>query len=419
MFRHLAHEDFWRAYRRAFWRKLSAWITGKNNALLPYHQVRQEIPFQGQRDLGIQTIPIEKIVGSAGRYRDFDRAFLPTQRQTSERWVNISAARYADIELPPIETYKVGDVYFVKDGNHRVSVARERGQALIDAYVIEIEIPIALTKDTEIDQLKQKRSYAHFMQRTGLSRLRPDADLELSMSEEYDRLLEHIDTHRYYLGLERQKDVPYHEAVTSWYDNVYLPLIEQIQAHGLPQQFPQRTLTDLYWWVSEYQWLRRESTVEEDKVEEVIEHMADIYSNREVRQVIRKLRQATWLDRIILEQEKAHFYDYTNIKEIRPKADIRLTLPGKYEKMLAHISDHRWYLGEERDADVPYAEAVASWYDNVYIPIITIIREQGFLQRFPERTEADLYLWTLDHRSDLKDAVLAHLQQMQGDGEEM
>lgn len=419
MFRQLAHEDFWRAYRRAFWRKLSSWITGKNNELLPYHQVRQEIPFQGQRDLGLQTIPIEKIVGSVGRYRDFDRAFLPTQRQTSQRWVNISAARYADVELPPIEAYKLGEVYFVKDGNHRVSVARERGQALIDAYVTEITLPIALTPDTAIDDLKQKRAYAHFMQRTGLSRLRPEANLELSMPEEYGRLLNHIDTHRYYLGLEQQRPVSYEEAVISWYDNVYLPLVELIKDHGLPQQFPQRTLTDLYWWVSEYQWLRRESTVEEDKVEEAVSQLADIYTNREVRQALRKLRQATWIDDAILQQEQAHFDEYTRIREIRPEADIRLTLPGKYEKMLAHISDHRWYLGEERGADVPYDEAVASWYDNIYAPIVQIIREQGFLEQFANRTEADLYLWTLDHRSDLKDAVLEHLAQMHAEDEEM
>lgn len=405
MFKNMAHEDFWRAYRRSFWRKLASWISGNDNKLLPYHEIREILPLQGQMDRGAQSIPIEKIVGSAGRYRDFDRAFLPTQKSNSQRWINISSARYADIELPPIDAYKIGDVYFVKDGNHRVSVARQRGQAMIDAYVTEITIPIKLTADTAIDELRSKRDYADFMHKTNLLTLRPETDLELSLTGEYGRLLNHIKTHQYYLGLEQQDDVAFETAVISWHDNVYQPLVTSIKAQKLNEQFPHLTLTDLYWMVSEYQWLRRESSITEDKVEQISQEMADIYKVRDVRQTIRKLRQANWIDDMILLQEKADFYEYTKMKQLRPDANLDLTLPGKYEKMLAHISDHRWYLGEDRQEEVPYETAVTSWYDHVYLRMVEIIREQGFLSRFPERTEADLYLWTMDHREDLREVV--------------
>jgi len=405
MLNNLAHDDFWRAYKRGYWRKIASWINGSDNQLLPYHTVRKEIPFQGQIYRGVQTIPIEKIVGSAGRYRDFDRAFLPTQKANSQRWINISKARYADIELPAIDVYKIGEVYFVKDGNHRVSVARQRGQAMIDAYVTEIDIPINLTVDTAIDEIRSKRSYAEFMQKTDLLRLRPGVNLEMSLSEQYGRLLNHINTHHYYLGLEQQHKVAFETAVTSWYDNVYLPLVAAIEAQNLTGQFPHLTVTDLYWLVSEYQWLRRESSITEDKVEEAGQEMAHIYKVRDVRQTLRKLRQANWIDDMILLQEKANFYEYTKIKNLRPEANLELTLPGKYEKMLAHISDHRWYLGEARQEEVPYEEAVLSWYDHIYLRVIEIIREQGYLARFPERTEADLYLWTMDHREDMREAV--------------
>ena len=147
MFDKFANDDFQRALRRGFLRKLVARITGQENELLPYSEVRSQLPFQGQHDLGQQTIPIDKIVGSVGRYRDFDRAYLPTQTATAQRWIGISKARYKDIDLPPIEAYKIGEVYFVKDGNHRVSVARERQQVFIDAYVTEIDIPVTLTAD--------------------------------------------------------------------------------------------------------------------------------------------------------------------------------------------------------------------------------------------------------------------------------
>lgn len=405
MYRQIAHEDFWRAYRRSFWRRFASWITGKDNQLLPYSEVRQSLPFSGQRDLGVQAILVDKIVGSVGRYRDFDRAFLPTRRINSQRWINVQQARYADVELPAIDVYKLGDVYFVRDGNHRVSVARQRNQPFIDAYVTEIDIPISLSPNDNLEAIQQKRTYAEFMQQTGLNKLRPDANLELSMANEYGRLLDHINTHRYYLGLEQQRDISDEEAVLSWYDNVYQPLIELIQENNLQAQFPDRTLTDLYWWVSEYQWLRKESTIETDKVEEEAENLLPLYNIREVRQVIRKLRQADWVDRVILQQEKSRFFEMTGLDKLHPEAKIHLTLPGKYDKMLEQISEHRWYLGEHLGQDVPYETAVDSWFHHVYEPIIELIREAGYLERFPQRTEADLYLWLLDHRQDMIGAL--------------
>ncbi|MEM7334338.1 MAG: hypothetical protein AAF490_19805 [Chloroflexota bacterium] len=405
MIRQRAFDDFWRAYRHAFWRRLSAWITGKDHQLLPYEEVRAELPFTGQRDLGAQTIPIDKIIGSVGRYRDFDRAFLPLQATNSQRWINISVARYEDVELPAIDVYKIGDVYFVKDGNHRVSVARRRGQLSIDAKVIELEVPIHLDADIQLADIRELGSYAEFLQQTNLANLRPDVDFELSLSNEYGRLLDHIEKHKYYLGLEQQQDIEQETAVLSWVDNVYLPLVEEIKAHNLVEKFPNRTPTDLYLLVSEYQWLRKESTIDEDKVIEKADELTSIYSRREVRQLIRKLKRADWIDRTILEQEEAHFFEYTNLKSLRPKANIRLTLPGKYEKLLQHISEHRWYLGEKREGEVAYDEAVTSWYDKVYLPIVDVIKKNHFLARFPNRTESDLYLWTIDHREDMKEAI--------------
>jgi hypothetical protein len=406
MFKSLAYQDFDRAYRRAFWRKIRAWLTGTSNQLLPYEEVRRQLPFSGQRDLGMQTIPLDKIVGSVGRYRDFDRIFLPTQRGTTQRWVSIKSAHYEEKILPPIEAYKIGDVYFVRDGNHRVSVAREREQSFIDAYVTEIDAPIQLTPETEIDDLVRQREYAQFMAQTGLAKMRPDANLELTMAGEYGRLLNHIQTHRYYLGLEEQRDIPWEEAVASWYDNVYLPLVALILEHDLDRAFPNNTVTDLYWWVSEYQWLLRESYAGEDvgtgqlMSATAVSQLAEVYTNKAVRQVIRKLRQATWIDAMLMEQERDHFLEYTNIKQIRSEADVMLSLPGKYDKLLYHISAHRWYLGEERSSDVSYEEAVASWYDNAYLPLVRMIREQDIMQSFPGRTEADLYLWLVDHRQE-------------------
>jgi len=138
---HVAVEDFERARRQARRRDWFSFLTRKNNDLLSFADIPPEQRRGHQRYQGLQTIPLEKIVGSEGRPHEFDRAFYPREGRTRDRWVSIDRAHYADALLPPIELLKVGDAYFVRDGNHRVSVARTRGQVFIDAQVIEIVGP--------------------------------------------------------------------------------------------------------------------------------------------------------------------------------------------------------------------------------------------------------------------------------------
>jgi len=214
--------------------------------------VRKHLPFEGQSYRGLQTVKLDHIVGSVNRYRDFDRVFLPKQRQTQYRWQSIDAARANGVTLPPIDLYQIGDIYFVKDGNHRVSVARTQGQSYIDAYVTEIKVPVAVTPETAIDDLINEQAHAYFLHETRLNVLRPEVDVHVTSAGGYEKLLEHISVHRWYLSQERQAEIPYDEAVTSWVDNVYLPLLERIRAEEILKAFPKRTPTDLYLWVSEH-----------------------------------------------------------------------------------------------------------------------------------------------------------------------
>src|SRR5512138_1525754 len=116
--------DFENAIRKGYWRSVMSWFTRTDNKLLPYDEFRRSLPVYGQHDIGMRQIELDKIIGSVGRYLDFDRAFLPRRTNTRNRWESVDRAHLQDITLPPIEVYKVGTVYFVKDGNHRVSVAR-------------------------------------------------------------------------------------------------------------------------------------------------------------------------------------------------------------------------------------------------------------------------------------------------------
>ncbi len=250
-----ARERFEQATRRAMVEQLLALITGQRADLLPFDEVQRILKTRQQIEIHrAQMIPLDRIVGSVGRYRDFTRTFLPRAGTDRERWVRIDAAMDRMESLPPIEVYKVGDVYFVKDGNHRVSVARANGLQEIEAYVTEVPLPegVTITPDMDLDDLIQQMEYREFLDHTGLDRIRPGADVRLTEPGRYPMLKEHIDVHRYYLGLERKAPVPYEEAVASWYDNVYMPVVEKIREMNVLREFPGRTEADLYLWIAHH-----------------------------------------------------------------------------------------------------------------------------------------------------------------------
>jgi hypothetical protein len=407
-FNQLANQDFERAVFRGFWRKLLARFTGENIELLPYDEVREKLPFRGQHYLGMQQVPIDKIVGSVGRYQDFDRAFLPTQTRTRDRWVSIDKAHYDQINLPPVELFKMGEIYFVKDGNHRVSVARERGQVFLDAFVTEVDIPVALTTDTKVDDLALKKDYGEFLLKTDLVTSHPEARIESSVAGQYERLLEHISVHRWYLGEQRGSDVSFQEAASSWYEHVYCPLVEILRDLSVAKDFPGTSEADLYLWIMEYQGYLKQAYRDEEvdggsARQEAAKELLEGFPYPAVKKLVNALSRKTWVDELILRQERAAFLEYTRLAEVRPEANVETTLPGKYELLREHIAVHRWYLGEHRQSEVPLPEAVASWYDQVYLPIVEIIREQGVLKEFPGRTETDLYLWVVEHRGYLQE----------------
>src|SRR5439155_13533075 len=196
--RSIAHADFQRARRKAFWRQLGSWLVRADNALLAFEEVRKQLRAHARREGGMREVAIDQIVGSVGRYRDFDRAFLPRQLRTRDRWESIDLAHLEGVELPPIELYKIGEIYFVKDGNHRVSVARERGQVFVDARVIEVESPAPVTSIEDLFEWIRNEDAVRFHEATGISRLRPGARIELTLAGQYEKLYQHIATHQWY-----------------------------------------------------------------------------------------------------------------------------------------------------------------------------------------------------------------------------
>jgi nucleotide-binding universal stress UspA family protein len=293
----LAIEDFQRARRQANWQAVLARLTGKSTDLLSYEDVRRQLKAMQGSAQKLEDIPLDAIVGSVNRYTDFTRTFLPRLADDERRWARIrtSMEKGFGAGLPPIEVYKIGEAYFVLDGNHRVSAARRLGYTHIHAYVTEVRTRVDLSPDVQPEDLIIKAEYVDFLENTRLDELRPDADLNVTAAGQYKVLEEHISVHRYFMGLEQQREIPYEEAVTHWYDAVYMPVVEIIRARGMLQECAGRTETDLYLWLADHRAALAEEIGWEVNVEAAAADLVDqciITPQRVVSRVGERVRDA-------------------------------------------------------------------------------------------------------------------------------
>ena len=245
--------DFQDARRKAELQALLGRIRGESNELLSFEVVRQALKAIEGNQKKLSEIPLDAIIGSVGRYSDFTRNFLPLRDTTQQRWARIME-KALDLEgLPPIDVYQIGEAFFVLDGNHRVSVARQLGATQIQAYVTEVRSRIPISANIQPDELIIVAEHLNFFEHTKLDELRPDADLKVTIPGQFPILEEHISVHQYYMGIDQERKIKFQDAVVHWYDHVYLPVVEVIREHQILDKFPDRTETDLYLWISRHQ----------------------------------------------------------------------------------------------------------------------------------------------------------------------
>jgi hypothetical protein len=250
-----SRENFYRAHNRAQWQDLIARIEGRSNDLLPFDvlanalQVYQQIP-----RTELEVIPLDKIVGSVGRYKDFTADFLPRSPELKTRWATIEEAMDSLEGLPPIEVYKIGGVYFVADGNHRVSVARANGFKDIDAYVTEIPVDAGLEPGDTLDQAIIKAERARFLAETGIDHCYPQVDIYFTRPGGFKQMLEHVQIHRRLMEQDNADggEVSLQDAACDWYEHGYLPIVDAIRERQLLRRYPGRTAADLYVWIWGY-----------------------------------------------------------------------------------------------------------------------------------------------------------------------
>jgi hypothetical protein len=254
-FENMAQEDFARARTRELLSRISRLLDPERENLLPFEEVKAILRPGGETYVGMEAVPVDRIVGSEGRYRDFNRHFLPRREFLKSRWISVDMAHYNDVPLPPVRLYEAGGVYFVRDGNHRVSVARMRGQTMIDAEVAKLDTVVDLRPGITLEELRREviaYEKRDFYEKTDYGELTGDDSLDFTSPGRYDQIVEHILVHKYFMNLSLPKEIPFSDALLSWRKTVYGPVVAAIEEEGLISRFPGRTASDLYMFIVQH-----------------------------------------------------------------------------------------------------------------------------------------------------------------------
>jgi hypothetical protein len=249
-----ANDDFEKAKRRGKMQALLSGLSWKNTNLLSLYDVTALIKPKGETYRGIMTIPVSHIIGSEGRYHDFSLAFYPKKEMLRARWRSIDTANKENIILPPISAYKLGDNYFVRDGNHRVSVAKALGIEFIDAEIVELDSEIKLEPGMTLKQLNQR--VCEYERQRFIEQYHPDYlpmnEIHTSSAGFYPELVNHILVHKYYINQDKEEEISFEDAAKDWYANVYKPIVDEIRKEKLLTLFPGKTEADMYMWIVRY-----------------------------------------------------------------------------------------------------------------------------------------------------------------------
>ena len=216
------------------------------HVILPFEEVVEALGYRGERQLGLQTIQLDSIVGTVGRERDFDRRFRPTSRRTRKRWERMATAARRGESFPPIDVYRIGDVHFVKDGHHRVSIARAQGLPDIDAYVTEVHTELGADRKITRQDLPLKSHQRLFFERVPLP---ADARGRIELADEgrFAMLAEQVEAWGFRLIQERREPLDRREVAELWFREEYVPVVEMLREADL---IGKHTETEAYMTIS-------------------------------------------------------------------------------------------------------------------------------------------------------------------------
>ena len=230
-----AQTDFGRARRQRALSRLATRLRREPDdvhLILPFEEVVEALGFEGERSLGLQTIALDSIVGTVDRARDFDRSFRPTSTRVRPRWEGIALAQRSGKAMPPVDVFRIGELHFVKDGHHRVSVARAQGRDTIDAYVTEVVTRIGPEREITLADLPLKSHERLFFERVPLAQhLRPQ--IRPSSRSAYAGLAEGVEAWGFRVTQATGQAMTREQVAEAWFHDEYEPVTAMLKEAGV------------------------------------------------------------------------------------------------------------------------------------------------------------------------------------------
>ena len=282
---------FDQARRSAIIKTIAAKLTGQETHLLPFADVRRNLRQQNPLYRGASEVALDAIVGSVGRYKEFTRQYLPLNDGLRERWIAVDDLATSMTGWPPIDLYQVGNIYFVKDGNHRVSVARQLKHLTIEAHIWEFPDDLQISPDDNLDTIFIQLGERNFLAKTNLDELIPDHGIRFTTPGRFNELLAQIENLRATLALIDGYEMGHDEAVVAWYEMVYLPAIQIIEESTLLDDFSGRTEADLFVWMSLHREQIEDCYGECTSLAELAELLAAAYKEGSIERLTRNVRR--------------------------------------------------------------------------------------------------------------------------------
>jgi hypothetical protein len=286
-----AQFDFGRARRRRALSRLAARLRGEPgdvDVILPFEEVVEALGRKGERSLGLQVIELDSIVGTVDRGREFDRSFRPKSGRLRPRWERIAEAQRRGQSMPPIDVYRIGEVHFVKDGHHRVSVARALGHDKIDAYVTEVITEVGAEREIKLSDLPLKSHERLFRERVPLP---PEAreHIKPSHGSTYAELAECVEAWGFRLVQATGEFLSREQVAEAWFREEYEPVTRMLREAGIAES---RNEADAYMAVIGLRYLLlRTHAWDESVLEAVRQQMRDpAWEDTEVRRLRRELK---------------------------------------------------------------------------------------------------------------------------------
>jgi hypothetical protein len=230
-----AQHDFLRARRQATLARLVARLRGLPDdigTVLPYAEVVAALGFVSEHSVGVEVVALEAIVGTVDRGREFDRSFRPTSARVRSRWEHIAAAMRRGEPMPPVDLLRIGEIYFVRDGHHRVSVARALGLSEIDARVTQVVTRVGAERAITIADLPVKSHERVFFERVPLP---DDARKEILLSDpwDYGKLAEAVEAWGFRTTQDRGEPINRRETAFLWLESEYRPVVTMLREADL------------------------------------------------------------------------------------------------------------------------------------------------------------------------------------------